>query len=189
MKVMDKILCLIRWAGKILLGGAVFLAMTLMILRACGWKLLAVQTGSMGDVYPVGTLILVTDDPPDSVAEGDVISFVANESLFVVTHRVVRNDKQHECFYTKGDSNNVIDSNPVVYENYLGRVAHGIPWVGYVVIFANTGKVKYICICLIAAAVLWEAGQLIWFLLKKIQKRRLGADEDEENAFEDVDEE
>ena len=44
---------------------------------------------------------------------GDAITFVLNEDLDVVTHRVISIDAENEHFYTQGDANDAPDGAPV----------------------------------------------------------------------------
>lgn len=115
----------------------------LILLKCIGFKVLAIETGSMGKDYSVGSIVIVDASPPESIEAGDVISFVANEDLVVVTHRVVKIDSENRCFYTKGDENNVIDSVGVKFENLIGKVRYSIPFLGYTIIWAKTtgGKI------------------------------------------------
>lgn len=124
--------------GLLLVVGAV-----LIVLRICGFSILAVETGSMGESCPVGSLIIVDNCSPEDVRIGDVISFVANERLVTVTHRVVEVDEENQLFYTRGDANNTADSSPVLFENLIGKVRIKIPLLGYAFIWAHTkgGKI------------------------------------------------
>lgn len=124
--------------GLLLVVGA-----ALIVMRICGFKILAVETGSMGESCPVGSLIIADNCSPEGVRTGDVISFVANERLVTVTHRVVAVDEENQLFYTRGDANNTADSSPVLFENLIGKVRIKIPLLGYVFIWAHTkgGKI------------------------------------------------
>lgn len=115
----------------------------LIVLRICGFKILAIETGSMGENYPVGSLIITDGCSPEEIRVGDVISFVANEKLVTVTHRVVEIDDENRCFYTKGDANNTADSNSVSFENLIGKEKLTIPHLGYALIWVHTtwGKI------------------------------------------------
>lgn len=128
---------------NILFGAMLAAGTALIILRICGYKILAVETGSMGKSYPVGSLIVADGCSPEEIREGDVISFVANEKLVTVTHRVVSIDSENRLFYTKGDANNTADGSPVAFENLIGKAVIRIPYLGYASIWAHTvwGKV------------------------------------------------
>ncbi len=131
----------------------------LLCSRLFGLRLYAVQTESMQSSYPKGSIIGVLAVEPEDIGEGDVISFVVSTDA-VVTHRVVENDTAGELIYTKGDENDSEDSEPVAYENVLGRAVFGIPYVGYAVLFVDTasGKVFLGIVAVLAALYLVASG-------------------------------
>lgn len=112
------------------------------VLLLMGMKLYCIQTGSMEPQYPVGSMIAVEHVDFDSLREDDVITFVKSGDV-VVTHRVVRIDKENQMLYTKGDNNNVDDATPVAYKNVIGRVRFKVPYFGWVILFLDTtfGKI------------------------------------------------
>ncbi|MBR5500634.1 MAG: signal peptidase I, partial [Clostridia bacterium] len=79
-----------------------------------------------------------------SIKVGDPITFIASENLDVATHRVVRIDKEKQCFYTKGDANEIEDGNPVHFKNVIGVARFAIPKLGYVSNFVQTSPGIYI---------------------------------------------
>ncbi len=125
----------------VVLIGFMVVGAFLLCSRLFGLRLYAVQTESMQSSYPKGSLIGVLAVEPEDIGEGDVISFVVSTDA-VVTHRVVENDTAEELIYTKGDENDSEDSEPVAYENVLGRAVFGIPYVGYAVLFVDTAGGK-----------------------------------------------
>lgn len=162
----------VKKTGEILLtllsACALIIGAGLLILKLTGCHVLAVQTGSMGDSYPVGSLVIVAAPQPDEIGEGDVISFVADGSLAVVTHRVVSVDTQNRCFYTKGDSNDTADTEPVLYENLLGKVIFSFPYAGYAVLFVQGRIGKILLWAVIAGIAVYFSEQLF----VSVQKRR-----------------
>ena len=56
---------------------------------------------------------------------GDAITFVLNEDLDVVTHRVISIDAENEHFYTQGDANDAPDGAPVYFKNLIGPPCTG----------------------------------------------------------------
>ena len=58
--------------------------------RLDGGRWFIVETPSMGQSLPVGSLVLTTPSELDAVADGDVITFRNPESGAVYTHRVAR---------------------------------------------------------------------------------------------------
>lgn len=118
------------------------LGIGLIFARLTGCQTLAVRTGSMQEKYPVGTFLIVDSSSPEEIQVGDVISFVADENLTVVTHRVVEINAEERLFITKGDSNDTVDSQAVLYENLIGRVRFGIPLLGYAVLWLRQSRAE-----------------------------------------------
>lgn len=159
---------------KLVLRGLVFLlfltafllGVVLIAARLAGYQTLAVRTGSMQEKYPVGTLLIVDSSSPEEIQVGDVISFVADENLTVVTHRVVRINAEEKSFITKGDSNNTVDSQPVLYENLVGRVRFGIPLLGYVILFLQKNYAEGTLYLVLVGIFLVVLGRWVFQLLK-----------------------
>ena len=124
----------------------ILLAVALAGVRILGYTPFAVLSPSMTPLYQVGDLVYVKNVNPENVVPGDVLTFVANEDLLVVTHRVVEADRENRCFITKGDANQVTDVNPVLYENVLGVAAFSLPKLGYVSMYLSTPSGKYVAI-------------------------------------------
>ena len=124
----------------VLVAAVVLLAILLAGVRIVGLTPFAVLSGSMEPAYQVGSLIYVQKVTPESIREGDPITFVLNEDLVVATHRVVAIDSSNSLFYTKGDANDVPDAAPVHFENLLGKPIFTVPKLGYVSSFLSTQK-------------------------------------------------
>ncbi len=91
-----------------------------------------VLTGSMTPTYPPGTLVFVQEKDPASIRPGEVVSYIMDEELNIVTHRVVSNNYDDKTVTTRGDAN-VSNDAPVLYQNLVGVVCFSIPYVGGVV--------------------------------------------------------
>ena len=118
----------------------------LMGSRVLGYECYTVISGSMEPVYRVGDLLYVKEVDPNTVKVGDPITFVLNENLVVATHRVVRIDAEKQHFYTKGDANQIEDSEPVHFKNVIGVPEFSIPKLGYVSDFIQNPPGMYIAI-------------------------------------------
>ena len=79
---------------------------------------------------------------------GDAITFVLNEDLDVVTHRVISIDAENEHFYTKGDANDAPDGAPVYFKNLIGRPVFTIPYLGYVSHWVSNPPGMYLAIAI-----------------------------------------
>lgn len=92
-----------------------------------GYSLFRVMTGSMEPTIPVDSLIVVHRVAPETLREGDVISFYSSDpSLMgaVNTHRIIgiEQDGSGYRFSTKGDANNVEDRYTTAGEDVIGKV-------------------------------------------------------------------
>ena len=124
----------------------VLCAVFLMGSRLLGYQCYNVISPSMEPEYGVGDLLYVKKVDPNTIKEGDVITFIVNEDLVVGTHRVVRVDAENQRFYTKGDANEIEDQNPVHFNNVIGVPQFCIPKLGYVSDFVQNPPGMYITI-------------------------------------------
>jgi len=131
---------IISW---ILILIVVWLAVVLVGVRVLGYTPYAILSPSMTPKYQVGDLVYVKSCPPEEINVGDVLTFVANEDLLVVTHRVAEVDRENRCFITKGDANTSEDLAPVLYENVLGTVRFSLPKLGYVSTYLTSPSGRY----------------------------------------------
>lgn len=133
---------------------AVLLATALVGVRFLGYTPYAVLSPSMTPKYQVGDLVYVKACPPEDIVVGDVITYVANENLLVVTHRVAKVDKENHSFTTKGDANESEDLAPVLYENVLGTVEFSLPKLGYVSTYLTSQSGRYAGVAIALALIL-----------------------------------
>ena len=112
----------------ILLPLATFLASAWLL----GWQLQSVQSGSMAPTYPVGSLLVVGQVDPATVAPGSVIVFRdPRDGARLVTHRVVSVAPGSSlAFITKGDANATQDTGPVAADRVIGRPLWNVTHLG-----------------------------------------------------------
>lgn len=125
----------------------VVFAALLVGVRLFGVQVFSVISGSMEPEYPVGSLIYVRETDPMEIEAGDVITYVLPNNT-PSTHRVVRIDKENECFYTKGDANQAEDGAPVSFKNLIGTPVFKIPYLGYVAYYIQHPPGMYVAIAL-----------------------------------------
>ncbi len=133
-------------ASTVLVVLMVLCAVFLMGSRLLGFQCYTVISGSMEPQYSVGDLIYVKKTDPNTIQVGDPITFLLNEDLVVATHRVVKIDGENQRFYTKGDANQIADSEPVHFNNVIGVPRFSIPKLGYVSDFVQNPPGMYITI-------------------------------------------
>ena len=122
----------------------VLCAVFLMGSRLMGYRVFTVISGSMEPEYSVGDLIYVKAVDVNTIQVGDPITFILNEDLVVATHRVVEIDAANQRFYTKGDANEIVDNEPVHFNNVIGVPQFAIPKLGYVSDFIQNPPGMYI---------------------------------------------
>lgn len=125
----------------------IILAVLLAGVRAIGLTPYCVLSGSMEPEFHTGSLIYVKKAQAKDVKIGDPITFVLNNDLAVVTHRVIEIDYENQCFYTKGDANDDPDGSPVYFDNLIGKPVLTIPYMGYVSRYIASPPVMYVVIC------------------------------------------
>ena len=143
MKTLKKIWNIV---STVLVIVVVFCAVFLMGSRLIGFQCYTVISGSMEPAYSVGDLLYVKKVDPSSVKVGDPITFILNEDLVVATHRVVQIDAENQRFYTKGDANEIADSEPVHFNNLIGVPQFSLPMLGYVSDFIQNPPGSFITI-------------------------------------------
>lgn len=109
---------------------AVLLAAAALFLTS-GGRMLVVETPSMGEAAPVGTLVL---DLPAKVADlrvGDIVSFrVSAAPTTTYTHRIIDIDAAGGI-HTRGDVNGATDPWTLTQENIVGTPALLLPHLGW----------------------------------------------------------
>jgi signal peptidase len=114
--------------------GAVGLAAAVAVLPAAvGGSALTVLSPSMRPTVDPGDVVVIRPRPVESVAVGDVITFLDREAQTdatrLVTHRVVAVEPG-PVFRTRGDANPDPDPGPVAAADVRGVLWYSVPWVG-----------------------------------------------------------
>lgn len=133
---------IITKAGTLVLGILVCLLIIILGIQAynklivhdetagiLGYNYKTVLTGSMEPAIPVGSIIITKEQ--SSYEMEDIISF--QEEGAIITHRIISIDR--ERYITKGDANNVADTEEVQQKQILGKVILTIPLLGYLVMW------------------------------------------------------
>ena len=118
---------------------------------------LVVLSGSMSgdaeDHIEIGDLIFVTDVDADALEVDNVITFLQGST--VVTHRIIEISEGEDgkrSFVTKGDANNIEDTEQVSEDALIGIYRGRIPMVGDVAMFMQSplGMILFIGVPLVA---------------------------------------
>ena len=146
---------IITKAGTLVLGILVCLLIIILGIQAynklivrdetagiLGYNYKTVLTGSMEPAIPVGSIVITKEQSSYEIE--DIISF--QEEGSVITHRIISIDR--ERYITKGDANNVADTEEVQQKQVLGKVILMIPLLGYLVMWLMS-PVGIICLFII----------------------------------------
>lgn len=114
--------------GALLVLSAVLAAV---LFRLDGGRWFIVETPSMGQSLPVGSLVLTQPTELGAVANGDVITFRNPESGVVYTHRVAR--VTDAGLRTRGDINATVDPWVVGADDLVGAVSFSATGLGWAV--------------------------------------------------------
>lgn len=120
------------------------LSIALLVLVAVGYKPVTIMSGSMSPTLSVGELCFIHEE--DSYREGNIVTFSVEDEY--ITHRI-ECDNGDGTFTTKGDANKTVDVLTLSEEQIVGKVAFGIPLLGYVTAFLTTLNGKIVAIALI----------------------------------------
>ncbi len=101
-----------------------------------GIKSFIVMTGSMQPTVPVGSIAFVQKQRVYDI--GDVVTYQHGDVS--ITHRVVQKFYKDDGVYyqTKGDANNVADSELVKQSDIIGKGIFQIQYAGKIIVFMKT---------------------------------------------------
>lgn len=124
-----------------------------------------VRSDSMSPAIGAGSVIFVSSTPPADLQVDDVITFRRAESSSRVTHRIVDVDRSggELRFETKGDANEEADSAIVRSNEVMGQVAFSIPFLGYLLTFAQS-PIGIILLLVVPGSLL--AANEVWVLYR-----------------------
>lgn len=144
---------LLRTICDIFLIMLIIIALVLAAPRLAGIRCFAVTSGSMAPAYPVGCVVYAAPVQPETIREGDVITFQLANTV-VATHRVTAVNAGERTFTTKGDANLTEDGKPVAFDNLIGKVCFSLPLLGNLVMWLTPKKLVVLLIPLVALLVL-----------------------------------
>jgi signal peptidase len=102
--------------------------------KVAGYHMYIVLSGSMKPAFDARSLIFVKPVEPESIKEGDIVTYKGNDDKrSLTTHRVVEIDSSKPeklKFITKGDANEINDPEPVPAENLVGKMVFAVPYAG-----------------------------------------------------------
>lgn len=98
-----------------------------------GYKAYIITTNSMEPSISSGDVVIVKKYDENQIKVGDIITYKQKEEL--ITHRVVdiKENEYERRFITKGDNNNVEDTEGTNYNNIKGTIIVTIPYLGNII--------------------------------------------------------
>lgn len=131
----------LRWLGQalslVMLCASVLAALVLIVVPiGTGSHTYSVLTSSMAPSYEPGTFLVVRPVDYDTLGMGDVVTYqLRSGEPSVVTHRIVGFSSDQEgnrLLITKGDNNDLVDTDPVREVQVRGSLLYAVPKIGYV---------------------------------------------------------
>lgn len=133
---------------------AIALLLIVSVLPITGnYKIMTVISGSMEPAIKMGSVVMVK--PAEDYRAGDIITFQRREERDSTTHRIIetRVAGGESVYTTQGDANNAPDIKEVRKSEVLGRVLVSVPYLGYLVAFAQK-PIGFLLIIVVPAAVI-----------------------------------
>ena len=111
-----------------------------------GYRIYLIMSGSMQPEINVKDAIITADE--DNIQVGDIIAFQTEKS--VTAHRVVsiKDEDGKKLYQTKGDNNNIEDTNLVEQSQIKGKVVRINRTIGRVLFFLKQ-KIFYVALVIV----------------------------------------
>ena len=151
----------LRKAGGLVMWALAFACVAILLVVGLGphtgrYRTLTVLTGSMQPGIPVGSVVVVTPEPPSQLRVGQIVTYrIPVEDHRVITHRVVKvlEGGDRPIFQTQGDANNAPDYwLAQVNGDTVWRVSHVLPGLGLTLNWARHPTVHFVSVLVVPAA-------------------------------------
>jgi signal peptidase len=105
-----------------------------------GYRATVITGGSMKPAIPLGSLIVSQREAPDTLQEGDIVTFRAPSAAVSVTHRITKITELdgRRVFTTKGDANDSPDPTDISFSDDVYKVSLAVPRAGYAINFVRS---------------------------------------------------
>ncbi len=123
---------------------------------------LLIRGKSMEPSYPDGGLVYIRWTEPEQMKEGDPVTFFLEDEKTLVTHRIVRIDREERKIYTKGDANPEEDGIATTFEWIAGSPVACVPVLGNVaeLLSGAPGKLGILLAVVTVCVLSWIDGAL-----------------------------
>ncbi len=157
-----------------------------------GYKLYIVNTDSMAATdFNAGSLILVKETDPTALKEGDIITFLSQDSESfgeTITHKIRKltvDAEGNPGFITYGTTTGVDDETIVTFPYILGKYESHIPWLGTFFNFLKTTPGYFICIFTPFMLIIVYEGLKFLELFRRYRKEQMEEMERERKKIEE----
>lgn len=132
-------------------------------INILGYKAYIITTNSMEPQINIGDIIIAKKCLEKDLNVGDIITFEQNGEK--ITHRIVNIEKENSVkkYTTKGDNNNVEDTQKILYNDIDGKKVIRIPYLGkFIEVLENEAVFLVIILMLL----------ILYFCKIQIQEKR-----------------
>ena len=116
-----------------------------------GYRAYVITSDSMEPAINNGDAIVVKNCEEEDLQTGDVITFEQNQE--VITHRIQKIEEdqttKEKTYITKGDNNNIADSENIKYSAIIGKCILTIPYLGKIILVLENKLIILIIILII----------------------------------------
>ena len=145
-----------------------------------GYKMYIVNTDSMAATdFNAGSLILVKEVDPSTLKEGDIITFMSQDTDSfgqTITHKIRRltvDAEGNRGFVTYGTTTDTDDKTVVTYPYVLGKYQRHIPGLGTFFNFLKTTPGYFVCIFIPFMLIIIHQGVGFFNLFRRYKKEQM----------------
>ena len=145
-----------------------------------GYKMYIVNSDSMAATdFRAGSLILVKEVDPATLKEGDIITFMSQDTNSfggTITHKIRKLTTDAEGnpgFVTYGTTTDTDDETIVTYPYVLGQYRHQIPGLGIFFNFLKTTPGYFVCIFTPFMLIILYEGVKFFNLFRRYKKEQM----------------
>ena len=137
-----------------------------------GIKTFNIISSSMKPTIGINDIVIVKKVDGSKLKENDIITFNINGD--VITHRIIKieNVNNEQIYITKGDSNEVSDSDKITYDNIEGKYLFKIPKIGKVLNFLKNKIVFTAILVILIISFIYEKKKLQIKVRRKEKRRK-----------------
>ena len=137
-----------------------------------GIKTFNIISSSMKPTIEINDIVIVKEVDEKEINKNDIITFNINGDT--ITHRVIdiENANGKILYTTKGDSNEVEDSDKIAYNNIEGKYIFKIPKVGKILNFLKNKFVFAAILVILIISFIYEKKKLQIKIRRKEKRRK-----------------